>query len=68
MTYADLNIGDVIPDVKHIELELRDIAPARTGGRLKMYLFKRIGGDVVMRYQFPTDEIAPIILGNDAGV
>lgn len=60
MTYADLNPGDTIADEKHIELTLLSIEPARTasvGGKLKMYVFKRIGGDVVMRYQLPTNTI-----------
>lgn len=57
MTYADLNIGDVITDLKHIELTLKSVEPARTGGKLKMYVFKRIGGDIVMRYQLPTNEV-----------
>jgi hypothetical protein len=67
-TYAELVNGDVIPDEKHIELTYLNSHPARTGGKLVVYMFKRIGGDVIMRWQFPTDEIAPTIPGNDAGV
>lgn len=67
MTYADLVKGDTIEDERHIQLTFINDEPARTGGKLRMYVFKRIGGDVVMRYQFPTNEIAAIIPSNDAG-
>jgi hypothetical protein len=58
-TYADLKVGDKITDPKHIELTFCAVNEARTGGKLKMYIFKRIGGDVIMRWQFPTATIAP---------
>lgn len=57
MRYADLIAGDAIADEKHIELTFINDEPARTGGKLRMYVFKRIGGDVVMRYQFPNTPI-----------
>jgi hypothetical protein len=56
-TYADLVNGDVVTDEKHIELTYLNSHPARTGGKLMVYLFKRIGGDVIMRFQFPTAEV-----------